>query len=182
MEQQPVEIMKPQKTWFFTDSTGRIFSTNEQEAFALLTNTNRWRRQDIKMVGMSDGSTYFKTIAEAKGKGEAVAKQLEEKRETLNKYIKGHDNLLFNEFAEKDDPRVLRAQKLIKDLEEEMKPLEDEMKKLKSNIVQTAFDAELEKARGNIVMPRDFSVIGKTDGSPRNQKFMENFAQSKAVI
>lgn len=179
---EQVEVMPPQKTWFFTDSTGRIFPTNEEEAFKLLTNTNRWRRQDIRMIGMSDGTTYYKIISESKDAARVVGEKISEKKELLNKYIEGHDKLMFEQFVPETDPRIIRAKELIKKVEDEMEPLENELKELKTNIVQKAFDAELEVARGNIVNPRDFSVIGKSDGSARGNAFIEQFAQSKRVI
>jgi len=177
-----VVMMKPQKTWFFTDSTERIFQVNEKEAFELLTNTSQWRRKDIKMLGMSDGLTYHKTIEESKSKSAELSENIKEKKAVLNKYVAGHDKLLFENFVEESDPRIIRAKKLIKEQEEILEPLEKEAKEIKTNIVQKAFDAELEVARGNMVNPKDFSVIGMSDGTARGDAFMENFKGAKRVI
>jgi hypothetical protein len=183
MEQtKEVEVMPPQKTWFFTDSTGRVFPANEKEAFNLLTEKSRWRRQDIKMLGMSDGTTYYEFIKNSKEKTGELSGKIGELKEKLNKYIAGHDKLMFEDFVAETDPRIVRAKKLIKEVEDEMEPLEKQLKDLRENVIKKAFDAELEKARGNMVSPRDFSVIGKTDGDPRNQRFMETFTNSKRVI
>jgi len=179
---EQIEVMPPQKTWFFTDSTGRIFPTNEEEAFRLLTNTNRWRRQDIRMVGMSDGTTYHRVIADSKGSARELAEKIAEKKAVLQKYIDGHDKLLFEQFVDKEDPRIKRAQEIIKEVEDELEPMEKELKALTTGIVQKAIDAELEVARGNLVNPRDFSVIAKSNGTPRGNAFMEQFAQGKRVI
>lgn len=182
MEKENVEVMPPQKTWFFTDSTGRVFPANEKEAFNLLTENSRWRRQDIKMIGMSDGTTYHQIIKGAGEKTKELVRKIADLKETLNKYIAGHDKLLFEQFADKEDPRVQRAQKLIKEVEGEIEPLEKELKELRTNLVKTAFNAELEKARGNLVNPRDFSVIAKTDGTQRGDAVMQGFINSKRVI
>ena len=56
------------------------------------------------------------------------------------------------------------------------------MKDIRKNNVSGAFEAELEKARGNIVLPRDFSVISRTDGKKGSEEFMKNFSASKRVI
>lgn len=159
-----------------------MFATDEKEAFSLLTENSRWRAQDIKMVGASDGQTYAKIINESKQTTVDLTEKVAELKKTLNKYIGGHDKLRFEQFAEEDDPRVVRAKELIDATQEKIAPLEDELKDIKKNIVQKAFDAELEKARGNMERPRDFSVIGRTDNNPQNKQFMENFKQSKRVI
>lgn len=179
---EQIEVMPPQNTWFFTDSTGRIFSANEEEAFKLLTNTNRWRRQDIRMIGMSDGRTYQKVISESKSKTRELSDKVAEKKQLLNKYVEGHDKLMFEQMLEETDPRMIRAKKMIQDIEAELAPMEKELRDLRTNIVQVAFDAELEKARGNMVNPRDKSVIAKSDGTARGNAFMQQFAQSKRVL
>lgn len=182
MEKENVEVMPPQKTWFFTDSSGRIFPANEKEAFNLLTENSRWRRQDIKMIGMSDGTTYHEVIKGSKARTGELVKLIQEKKETLNKYIQGHDKLLFEQFVSEDDRRVLRAKELIKKVEDELEPLEKELKDLRTNIVKMAFDAELEKARGNFVNPRDFTVITKNDAGAMGNRVLEGFANAKRVL
>lgn len=174
--------MPPQKTWFFTDSSGRIFPANEKEAFELLTNTSRWRRQDIKMLGCSDGTTYDRTIKENKDRVKELIEKIDILKDALNMYIKGHDRLMFEEFLDEKDARVIRAKKVIKEKQDELDPLEEELKDIRKNIIQKAFDAELEQARGHMENPRDFSVIAKSDGSPRGNEFMKNFAQARRVI
>lgn len=182
MEKENVEVMPPQKTWFFTDSSGRVFPANEKEAFNLLTENSRWRRQDIKMIGMSDGTTYHEVIRGSKARTAELGNLIKEKKETLNKYVQGHDKLLFEQFVSEDDPRIIRAKELIKKVEDELEPLEKELKDLRTNIVKMAFDAELEKARGNFVNPRDFTVVTKNDGGAQGNRILESFANAKRVL
>lgn len=179
MEKENVEIMPPQKTWFFEDSTGRIFPTNEKEAFNLLTENSRWRRQDIKMIGMSDGTTYHTIIRESKAAIPKLRDELEQLKVERDKLIKGHDRLLFEEFVDAKDPRIVRAKKLIKEVEKKIGPLEEELKELRTNIVKRAHDAELEKARGNMVLPRDFTVTAFGDGSMQGKAALDAFVNSK---
>lgn len=174
--------MRPQPTWFFKDGAGKVFAVNEKEAFEILTNRSQWRRHDLTMVGQSDGQTYYQMINEAGPKGREIEAKIKEKRQNLDKLIKGHDRLIFEEFYEEDDPKVQRAKAMIAKAEEELAPMEEELKSLRSGLVQKAFDAELEKATGNMVNPRDFSVVSKVGNNPQHQAVMNNFVQSKRVI
>jgi hypothetical protein len=177
-----IKEMPPQNTWFFEDSTGRIFPTNEKEAFSLLTENSRWRRQDIKMIGMSDGKTYHETLTKEKQGIQSLVDKIKELRITLDRYIKGHDKLIFEDFLEQDDPKVIRANAKISELEKEISPLEKELQTRKADILKTAFDAELEKARGNIVKPKDFTVITRNQGGVGGENFLENFKNAKRVL
>lgn len=172
--------MGPQATWFFQGADGKPFAANEKEAFDLLTNRSNWRRQDLRMLGMSDGTTYYETVKGSKSKIAELKEKVKEKKATLNKYIAGHDKLMFEDFAEKDDPRVIRAKKLIKEVEDELEPLEKELYDVQHNIIQTAFNAELDKARGNMVKPRDFTTIAKA--GKEYQGIVDRFSASRRVI
>jgi hypothetical protein len=180
--EKEVKMMPPQKTWFFEDTSGRIFPANEKEAFELMTNNSRWRRQDIKMVGVSDGTTYHKTIEESKQKIADLNETVKEMKQKLNLYIKGHDKLMFEDFLDENDPKVKRAKEVIAKTQKEIDPVEKKLETMRKDIVQIAFEAELEQARGHMENPRDFSVIAKSDGSPRGDEFMKSFAQARRVI
>jgi hypothetical protein len=179
MEKENVEMMPPQKTWFFEDSTGRIFPANEKEAFSLLTENSRWRRQDIKMIGMSDGTTYHQMVRDSKAAIPKLREELTKLTEERDKLIRGHDRLMFEEFVDAKDPRIVRAKKLIKEADKKIAPLEDELKELRTNIVNKAYAAELEKARGNIVLPRDYTVTAFGDGTSTGKAALDAFVNSK---
>ena len=174
--------MPPQNTWFFTDSSGRIFPTNEKEAFNLLTEKSKWRRQDIKMIGMSDGKTYYDVIKNAGAEKTALKEKIQQLKEKRNKYIEGHDKLMFEEFVPETDPRIVRAKAVIKQVDDEIAPAEKELKTLMDGLIQKAFDSEVEKARGNMVNPRDFTVIGKGDGSIKSNATLQSIANARRVI
>ena len=180
---RPVPVLKAQKTWYFEGDDHKPFSTQEKEAFELLTNNSGWRRRDLKLIGCSDGVTYVEYIKKNKAKISTLTEEIKEKRKTLNKYVQGHDKLMFEQFIDEEDPRVKRAKSLIAELEEEIEPLEKELRDKESNIYKEAFNKALEEARGNIVMPGDFSVIGKVEGNVVGaDNFLENFKKNKAVI
>jgi hypothetical protein len=182
MEKETVEQMKPQPTWFFEGADGKPFAVNEKEAWDLLTNKSQWRRHDLKMLGASDGQTYHETIKGAGGRTKELQKQIADKKSSLDRYIKGHDKLMFEDFLDEDDPKVQRAKEVIAKVEAEIDPLEKELKDIKGNLVQKAFNAELEKARGNMQNPRDFSVIARASDNPGHQHIANHFAQAKRVI
>jgi molybdopterin converting factor small subunit len=180
MEKKDVKIMPPQPTWFFEGADGKPFAVNEREAFSLLTNKSEWRRRDIKMLGASDGTTYHEVVKSAGPRKEELKEEIKKVKDVLNKYIAGHDRLMFDEFAEEDDPRVQRAKKLIAETEEKLEPLENELKELRENLIKRAFNAELEKARGNMQRPKDFTSTVK--GDKRFEGMMDEFKRTRRVI
>jgi hypothetical protein len=180
--EEKVDNRPATKTWFFETSDGKIFPAEEKEAFELMTNKSQWRRHDLKLIGVSDGTAYNSVIDGAGDKVRETKEQMLEMKKTLKKYEAGLEKLLFEEFAEEDDPRVLRAKKLIEDTEAKLAPLQKEIEDYTVNIRQKAFDAELEQARGNIENPRDFSVIMQGAESAAHKQALEGFANAKRVI
>lgn len=154
--------MPPQKTWFFQKG-GDPFAVNEKEAWELLTNRSNWRDRTISMIGVSDGQTFYDVMKQAVPRKHELNTQVKELKEKLNKYIKAHDRLLFEELEDEDSPKVLKAKELIKKTENEIEPLENELRELSNGLYQKAFNAELEKARGNMEQPRDFDHITKAE-------------------
>lgn len=182
MEKENVQLMKPQNTWFFRDSDGRTFATNEKEAWELVSSTSKWRRQDIKMIGMSDGTTYYKTVKQAGPRKAELKDQIVELKKVRDKYIKTHDRFLFEDLLEDDDTKVLRAKKLIADTEAKLEPIEDELESIMKNLVKTATDAELKAAEGNMVMPRNQDVIvANTPDAKRHPNIVDNFKRSRGL-
>lgn len=180
---QEAEKMKPQKTWFFEDSEGRVFSTNEKEAFSLLTENSRWRRQDIKMIGCSDGSTYFEKIREDDTRIIELDEKLAKLKDKLDQYVRGQERLLFEQFLDEDDPKIQRANDKIQEVQDEIEPLEQEYDEIRKNKIQNAEKAELEVARGNMERPNDFTVIAKSSGDAVNgAEFLKNFTNAKRSL
>ena len=160
---QEVKIMPPQKTWFFEGADGKPFPVNEKEADSLLNCNSRWRRQDLKMIGMSDGTTYHEYVKSGQSRILEMEKSVKEKQEMINRFIKTEDRLVFEEVADDDDERLVKVRQKIKALQDEFEPLKSEYDDLRSNIIKKAEEAELEKARGNIVAPKRFNVITRGD-------------------
>lgn len=163
---EEVKILPPKKTWFFEGSNGQIIPAEEKEADSILNVNSGWRRQDLKLIGVSDGTTFTKVVQESKLQIAEKERQLKEKKASLNRYIQGHDKLLFEDFLEEDDPKILRAKAKIEELQTEIEPLEIAFKTFKDTVLKRAEEAELEAARGNIEMPRSFKVIRRGDDIP----------------
>jgi hypothetical protein len=108
--------------------------------------------------------------------------KIAELKKTLNKYVAGHDKLMFEDMAEPTDPRINRANKLIDELKAQIEPLEEELKSIRGNLITTAFNAELEKARGVIKSPRDFTVITQATNNSQHKAALDTFANAKRVI
>lgn len=180
--QDGVKITPAGPTWWFEGNDRKPFPAEEKEAFEIMTNRSAWKRHDLRLIGHSDGSTYNEVIKTAGTKARELTEQIAELRNVLAKYTAGHDKLLFEEFAESDDPRVVRARKLIDETQAKIDPLEQELKSFRGGLIQRAFEAELEKARGNIVNPRDMSVIMQGTANAQHKQALQNFANAKRVI
>lgn len=159
---QEVQAMKQQKTWFF-EKNGEPFAVNEKEAWELVSNKSTWRTRDIKMIGCSDGTAYYNTVKDAGSRRTELKGIVDALKLKLNKLIAAHDKLMFEEFLDDKNERVQRAKKLIADVETELEPLDEELKSLSSGLIRKAFEAELEAARNNKEMPRNFDVQVKAE-------------------
>jgi polyhydroxyalkanoate synthesis regulator phasin len=169
-------------TWWFEGNDRKPFPAEEKEAFEIMTNRSSWKRHDLRLIGYSDGSAYNEIIRSAGTKARDLGEKVAEIKKDLNRYIAGHDKLRFEDMAEETDPRVVRAKKMIEELQAQVDPLEEELKSLRTNLIGTAFSAELEKARGVIKNPRDFSVITQATNNSQHQQALQNFANAKRVI
>lgn len=59
---------RPQKTWFFEKENGSIIALQEAEAWRLYSGKNQilgLRTPRPKIIGVSDGTTYYQAIVEA---------------------------------------------------------------------------------------------------------------------
>jgi hypothetical protein len=59
------KYLQPTKTWFMERGDGKIFACEEIEAWELLRNKSNWRRNDFKIIGVSDGLIYAQAVNEA---------------------------------------------------------------------------------------------------------------------
>lgn len=164
MEQEKLESSKPAKTWFIERGDGHIFATDEHDAWNLLTDKSKWRRHDFKIVGVSDGITYFDIMRKGKSEMNSLLEKKAELSNTFQKYSATEDKLRFTDLKDNDDPMVMKVMKLLSDLQKEIKEVDEKISNFNKYLVAKAFNAELDKARGNIVFPSNHDIITPVQG------------------
>lgn len=159
-EQAKKAALTPVKTWWIERTgDGMIFPADEQQAWNILTNRSRWTRNDFRVVGVGDGTTFVETLKNAKSKTQELKQELAEAKEVEQRYLKAEDRFRFEEILDEDDDRLKRATKKRKEASEKVRKLKKELDKVQGNIVKKAQDAEYEAAKGNIEMPSNHDVL-----------------------
>lgn len=165
MDNNEAKPTKITKTWFFERGDGKIFATGEEEAWGLLKNRSNWTRNDFKMIGVSSGMTYLKTIQSAEAEKKRVDEQVAEKTTELNRYVSTLDKFKFELLLDDADEKVVKVKGIIRGLQREINDLQAQFSKGYQDIVNKAFEAELAEARGHIEMPgnHDIKTPNKAD-------------------
>lgn len=168
-QQQTQPPTKVSKTWFF-ERTGDnfIFACDEHEAWNLLNNKSSWARKDFKMLGMSDGKTYVSVLKTANREVENLRQQRATLALDFDRYSKTEERLRFTELKDDTDEMVIKVKGILSNLSKEIQTLDEQIHSFDKDIIQKAFDAELDKARGNMVAPQNFDVITPV-GSDRDK-------------
>jgi len=151
---------KVTKTWFLEKENGEIFPVNEKAAWNTLygQNRNNLYSRRYKIVGVSDGKTYVEMLKQGQSKKAETEAEVAELSKTLQRYLNSLDRLKFDEFLEEDNDKVKRANKLIKETEAKLNKAQARLANIDRTIITEAYEAELEKARGNIEQPQNQDV------------------------
>lgn len=159
MENQP--NTKITKTWFIQrgENPNDIFACDEQEAWGLFQNRTNWMRRDFKIIGVSDGSTYVRVLNESRSDVEKAQKEVETLSRDLSRYLDTKDNLKFKELLADTDEKMIRLNGLIDELQVKIDAQNKILNNAQKYMVDKAFQAELEVARGNIEQPQNFDVF-----------------------
>ncbi len=138
----------PKKTWFI-ERTGdkKIFAMEEMEAWKTLTNKSTWARHDFRIVGVSDGKTYAKIVQESQGKARILQNEIREIEAEANKYRKTEEKFVFEDLLELTDPKVIKVKAIIAKYDKQLEKKNTEYFALTKNVANTAFEAELAKAK-----------------------------------
>lgn len=151
---------KVSNTWFFERTgDGYIFACDELEAWNLLNNKSNWARRDFKMLGMSDGKTYVSVLKSSNREKEQLMQERMLLDRDYQRYLQTEERLRFTELKDDTDEMVIKVKGLIKELGDKIQAIDAQVNDYNRITVKKAFDAELEKARGNIVMPSNFDVM-----------------------
>lgn len=152
---------KINKTWFIQRGNNEkdILACDEQECWNLLKNKSNWRRNDFKIIGVSSGVKYIETIKEAQGEIIKTQNELNSLSQDLTRYLNTKDKFKFEELLPDTEPKVIRVNTLIKELEQQISEKNKIINNSNKYIVDKAFQEELKVARGNIEMPSNFDVF-----------------------
>lgn len=140
----------PKKTWF-VERTGdkKIFAMEEVEAWKTLTNQSTWVRHDFRIIGVSDGKTYAKVVAESQGKAKVILGEIRAIEAEANKYRKTEERFVFEDLLEITDPKVVKVKQIISQYDKKLETKNAEYFALTKGVAKTAFEAELAKAKKN---------------------------------
>jgi hypothetical protein len=159
-EQEKQGQSKPVKTWFIERQNDNfIFATDEHDAWNLLTDKSQWRRHDFKIVGVSDGETYFSIMRNGRNEMGALLQDKSQIQEDMQKYIQTEDRLRFTELRGDDDEMVVKVKGLLQDLRTKLGEVDKKLANFNKTLVDKAFNAELDKARGNIEFPSNHDIM-----------------------
>lgn len=158
--EQPKNIQptKIGKTWFIERGDGKVFACDEQEAWNLMRNKGNWQRTDFKIIGVSDGQTYTTALKDAIKEKETIDALISQKATELTRYLNTLDKFKFDELLEDTDEKVIRVKGIIAGIQKEIDDLNAKFSKGFQDVVDKAFNAELESARGKIEMPTNHDV------------------------
>jgi hypothetical protein len=159
---------KPEPTWFFEGmKDGKIFACKEEEAWNIMQNPSNWARRDFRMVGHSNGETYFNIIKNSKNEVALLKEEREQLSLDLNKHLQTEDELRFKQLKDDDDEMVKKVVVKRRELQTKMADIDKQLSDISRTIITKAFDAELEVARTNQTLPRNMDVY-TPDNKDRN--------------
>lgn len=163
-----VRAYNPQMTWFFERGDGVIIACEEKEAWDICYNRSNWKRHDFKLLGVSDGTTYAQMVKDSQKFDKELSPQIEKLHKELKRYVRAEERLIVDEAVDMEDTedpenaknvlKVKRLRKIMDRLENDIDEKQKEYKDKVKNVVARAQDAELEKARGNIVWPNNANI------------------------
>ena len=153
---QPTKICK---TWFIERGDGKVFACDEPEAWNLMRNKSNWQRSDFKIIGVSDGQTYATALKDASKEKATIDNLIANKSTELTRYLTTLDKFKFDELLEDTNEKVIKVKGIIDGIQKEIDDLHTKFAKGFQDVVDKAFNAELDKARGNIEMPRNQDIM-----------------------
>jgi len=165
MEQYKSQPTKIGKTWFIERGDGSVFACNELEAWNTMNNRSNWQRQDFKIIGVSDGTGYVKSLQQATQEKVRIDGLINEKSSELTRFLNTYDKFRFDEILPDTDDKVVRVKAIIANLGKDIAELNKQFAGGYQSIANKAFKEELEKARGHIEYPSNQDIM-----TPRGDK------------
>lgn len=179
---------KANKTWFFERGDGMIFPAEEIEAWNILNNKSEWMRHDFKMLGVSDGKTYARIIAESIKDAKRLEPEIAKTAQEIERYRNAEENLIMNEAVDMEYEsdiankinidKVLRLRGIRERQEKKLETLNADYRAMTSNVVSRAIAAELEVARGHFERPGRMDII-TPDADPEGRQQLVNMVGTR---
>lgn len=156
-QQPPTRI---EQTWFMqrNDNPNDVIAMSEEEAWHALQHRSNSKVR-FKIVGVSDGKTYIETIKNSDIKKNELNNKISTLSMEITRYLNTKDKFKFEELLDDNDPKVIRVNEIINAKQKELDECNLQLQNIQKVVVGQAFQAELEKARGNIIMPKNFDVF-----------------------
>lgn len=150
---------KPEPTWFFERGDGKIFACGEQEAWNLMKNKTEWMRRDFKLVGQSDGQTYFETLKNSKAEAREMLEKKKALQTDLARYVETENDLRFKQLKDDDDEMVKRVLEKIANINKQIVEIDEKLASFNTLMVEKAFNLELEKAKISQALPKNNDIV-----------------------
>lgn len=172
MEENKIESQPPTKigkTWFIQrgQDVNDIFACQEAEAWDLFHNRTNWMRNDFRIVGVSSGQEYVKTIKESGNFKAELEVQVASLTREIAKYSKTYDKFKYEDLLPDTDKKVAKLNGILSDLNKKLEDCTKKLNDIQGEVIRKAFNAELEVARGHIEHPSNQDVI--TPGGERDR-------------
>lgn len=182
----------PKKTWFIKRGDGLIFACQESEAWGLFENRTNWMRRDFKIIGVSDGATYNQIIRESHGESSRLTEEISKLNGDINRYRRTEEKMVFEDLVdpngtdpaqESDRLKLQRVKEILEGLDKKLATLQDDLKNIHKNVIEYAFNAELDiarantKARGRIEYPSNQNIMTPGASPKERKRIMKAMAQ-----
>lgn len=175
MEKPNLPKEGPVKTWFIKRTgDGHIFACDERQAHITLNDRSNWRRRDFELIGVSDGTTYFNMILKQANIKNDLVNEITELKGQLRRYMQTEERLKFDELLDDDNEKVIKVRSIMKEVNDKLDVLEDDLMNIEKTIINKAFNAELDVARGNIEAPRNPDVMTPGADMVQRNKIIAN--------
>lgn len=151
----------PKPTWFVKRTgDGMTFACEEREAWDIINNHSRWKRQDFLFIGYSDGKTYKRIVDESLSESKKLEPQIAAMREEMGKYRAAEEKIIISEAVDMDgDPadavneankqKVLRLRKIMEKQDAKLEVVEKQYRDSTADVVKKATEAEKKVAMEN---------------------------------
>lgn len=167
MDNQNLEGQAPTKvtkTWFIQrgQDPKDVFACDEQDAWGLFHNRTNWMRKDFRIVGVSDGKTYVRVLKENSNLKAELETKVAKLSSDIGRYNRTLDKLKFEDLLTEKDEKVSRVTSIVAESQKDLDVANNELANIQKLVVERAFNAELDVARGKIEHPTNHDVFTPT--------------------